>query len=443
MPDRIENLLDSRLNDGRESIGDKLQRESELLRDGLSTGALHRLNEMYENPGSTALTVGGCALLGAGLNFASRAGGRWGTVAKVATYGFGAALGVDVLRRGIPTIGAIADTWNSPTNLDASKGTIAGMAGTALIDYPVMFASGYAGYKIAGRFPPGSLSAPAAITETALNPSVKLGPSSGPIVEQPIRPIRVVEPTLPDLLTPDPATNAARLPELLAKVAAAKPRVLADGLTGAAEPMALPRTLPGGGKPSSFLPEIAEASPASLPVELNPAIESAPPSALGSTGPKRLGWHRFSDEVAALLDQPFNEPPPAPLAEVASTMANGANTLVPPVESQGAFVVLGAARAGGGLAVPKSLFVPSTIPADMLRFAGVDGQSNLSVHVATQHKLIDRVRPVLSSGESPAADQRVVAPTTEAKDDNVKETQDPARDELRAKIRDALNRPRR
>lgn len=442
MPDRVENLLDSRLHDGRESIGDKLQRESELLRDGLSAGALHRLNEMYENPGNTALTVGGCAILGVGLNLASRAGGRWGTVAKVATYGFGAALGVDVLRRGIPTIGALADTWNSPTNLDINKGTIAGMAGTALIDYSVMFASGYTGYKIAGRFPMGSPSAAATITETALDPSVKLGASRGPVVEQPIRPIRLTEPTPPELLTPDPVVNAARLPDLLAKVAAAKPRVLADGLTGTAEPMALPRTLPGG-KPSSFLPEIAEARPASLPVELNPVIETAPPLALGPTGPKRLGWHRFSDEVAALLDQPFNEPPPAPLVEVASAVPNAAKTLVPPIESQGAFVVLGAARAGGALAVPKSLFVPSTIPADMLRFAGVDGQSNLSVHVATQHKLIDRVRPVLSNGEAQASDQRVVAPKTEGKNDNVKETQDPVRDELRTKIRDALNRPRR
>ncbi|MBY0547684.1 MAG: hypothetical protein K2W95_10345 [Candidatus Obscuribacterales bacterium] len=440
MPDRVENLLASPLNDGRESLGDKLQRESELLRDGLSAGALHRLNEMYENPGSTALTVGGCALLGAGLNLARRAGGRWGTVAKVATYGFGAALGVDVIRRGIPSIGAMADTWNSPTNLEVNKGTIAGMAGTALVDYPVMFASGYAGYKVAGRIPMGALSAPSVITETALDPTMKLGNSRGLAVEQAIRPTRPSEPALPDFLAQDSAVNAARLPELLAKVVAARPRVLADGLTGTAEAMVLPRTLPGGGKPSSFLPEIVEARPASLPADLNPTIETVPSSL---TGPKRLGWHRFSDEVAAILDQPFNEPPPSPLSEVALSVPNGAKALAPLAESPGAFAVLGASRAGGALAAPKSTFVPSTIPADMLRFAGVDGQTSLSIHVATQNKLIDRVRPVLSNGEQPAPDQRIVAPPSEARNENVNDTQDPHRDELRAKIRDALNKSRR
>ena len=138
-------------NGANDSVGSKLQRETELLRDGLSLGVVNRLSHMYENPVETAATVAGCATVGAALNIANRAGGRWATAAKVATYGFTAALACDVVRRGVPTIGAMADTWSSANNLATNKETVAQHAGSALVDYPLMMAAGYGGFKAAGK----------------------------------------------------------------------------------------------------------------------------------------------------------------------------------------------------------------------------------------------------------------------------------------------------
>lgn len=152
MPERLDSLLKvAPAANESESVGTKLQREAELLRDGLSTGVVDRLVQMYENPGETALTVGACATIGAGLNIASRMGGRWSTAAKLAGGTFAVMTGVDVIRRGAPTIGAMADTWSSGANLQENKDTVAHYAGSALVDYPVMLASGYAGFKGAGR----------------------------------------------------------------------------------------------------------------------------------------------------------------------------------------------------------------------------------------------------------------------------------------------------
>lgn len=153
MPDeRFENpLTTAPASNDSDSVGAKFQREAELLRDGLSTGAVNRLVQMYENPGETALAVGTCAALGAGLNIASRMGGRWGAAAKLAGGTFAVATGVDLIRRGAPTLGAMADTWSTPANLQANKDTVAHYAGSALVDYPVMLAAGYGGYRAAGR----------------------------------------------------------------------------------------------------------------------------------------------------------------------------------------------------------------------------------------------------------------------------------------------------
>ncbi|MBY0547721.1 MAG: hypothetical protein K2W95_10530 [Candidatus Obscuribacterales bacterium] len=153
MPDeRFENPLKiAPASNDSDSVGAKFQREAELLRDGLSTGAVNRLVQMYENPGETALAVGTCAALGAGLNIASRMGGRWSAAAKLAGGTFAVCTGVDLIRRGAPTIGAMADTWSNPANLQANKDTVAHYAGSALVDYPVMLASGYGGFRAAGK----------------------------------------------------------------------------------------------------------------------------------------------------------------------------------------------------------------------------------------------------------------------------------------------------
>ena len=155
MADRPELALKNQLlaNNDNDSVGTKLQRESELLRDGLSNGVVNRITEMAQNPGDTAVNVAICAGLGAGLNVASRAGGRWATGAKVATYGFGALMGVDIVRRAVPTIGAMGDAWSSNANMQANKDTVAKFAGSALVDYPVMMAAGYGGFRAGGKVP--------------------------------------------------------------------------------------------------------------------------------------------------------------------------------------------------------------------------------------------------------------------------------------------------
>lgn len=151
MPERLDqNLLNTTPAGDNDSFGAKLQREAELLRDGLSGGVVNRLQHLYENPGETAAIVGGCVALGAGLQIAARIGGKVGTAARVAGYGFTALAGVDVARRAVPTFGAMADTWSSADNLDANKSTVAHYAGSALVDYPLMLAAGYGGFQ-AGR----------------------------------------------------------------------------------------------------------------------------------------------------------------------------------------------------------------------------------------------------------------------------------------------------
>lgn len=155
MGERLDNLLDNKINqnNGKDTVGAAFQREYELLRDGLSTGMSDRLHHMVENLGETAVNLGICATAGAALNLASRAGGRWGTAAKIAGGVMGVVAISDVARRAVPTIGAMADTWSSPLNLEANKDTVAKYAGSALIDYPVMLAAGYGGYRLGGMVP--------------------------------------------------------------------------------------------------------------------------------------------------------------------------------------------------------------------------------------------------------------------------------------------------
>lgn len=154
MPDRPELQINNQLAAGNvDSVSAKFQREAELLRDGLGTGIVNRAVEMWENPSDTAVNLGACAGAGLALNLASRAGGRWAAGARIATGVMTLGLGVDVVRRGVPTVGAMADTWSSASHLDASKETVAKFAGSALVDYPVMMLAGYGGYRAGGAIP--------------------------------------------------------------------------------------------------------------------------------------------------------------------------------------------------------------------------------------------------------------------------------------------------
>lgn len=133
------------------------QRQVELLRDGIERGSLQRLNEMRSDVPGTIATVGLSAAFCGGLALARRSGGRWSVAADSAAYILGGFLGVDVLRRAVPTFGAMADTFSSPENLEINKQLVAANLGTALIDYPMMMVCGYGGLRIGAIRSTGSL----------------------------------------------------------------------------------------------------------------------------------------------------------------------------------------------------------------------------------------------------------------------------------------------
>lgn len=152
MPDRPELAINPRVNAAQvDSVGSALQREAELLRDGLGGGIVNRAKEMWNNPGETLLSLSACAVAGGALNLASRAGGRWATASRVAGVILTTSFGFDVARRAVPTLGAMSDTWSNPDLLKSSKETVAKYAGSALVDYPLMMATGYGGFKAAGQ----------------------------------------------------------------------------------------------------------------------------------------------------------------------------------------------------------------------------------------------------------------------------------------------------
>ncbi|MBY0549612.1 MAG: hypothetical protein K2W95_20205 [Candidatus Obscuribacterales bacterium] len=144
-----DNLLDSSIAttvaSNSDSVTAKFQREAELLRDGLSSGFMNRLEHAKEHAVATTLEVAGSFGVGAGLAAMAKAGGRWGTAAKVAGAGFTLMMAGDVSRRAIPTMGAMADAWHSDLNMAHNKDVVGHYAGAALFDYPVMLASGVAG----------------------------------------------------------------------------------------------------------------------------------------------------------------------------------------------------------------------------------------------------------------------------------------------------------
>lgn len=236
MPEeRFENPLKiAPASNDTDSVGAKFQREAELLRDGLSTGVVNRLVQMYESPGETALTVGACAAVGAGLNIASRMGGRWSAAAKLAGGTFAVATGVDIIRRGAPTLGAIADTWSTPANLQANKDTVAHYAGSALVDYPVMLASGYGGFRAAGKIQGANIN----VRIGEFNKDVGFGPKppvveSGRLLDFKVHRLdasafqnsSVINPTFYPTILPFDVLGSSRPAEKLERVNAAEPPV--------------------------------------------------------------------------------------------------------------------------------------------------------------------------------------------------------------------------
>ncbi len=168
MSERFENSNLLNQNLAEDTWGAALRREADLLGTGLTRGATQRLTEMKDNLPDTLANAAACFGLGAALNIASRAGGRWGMAAKVIGGVFLVGGAIDIGRRAAPTLGAIGDTWNSADNLEQNKETVARYAGTAVVDYPFMLLTGYAGFK-AGGF----TSRPAQFTINEITPRAK------------------------------------------------------------------------------------------------------------------------------------------------------------------------------------------------------------------------------------------------------------------------------
>ncbi|MBY0548271.1 MAG: hypothetical protein K2W95_13330 [Candidatus Obscuribacterales bacterium] len=137
----------------RETDDSALERTGKLLVEGFLAGGKERAKELSDAPAELCGTVALCAATGAALNLMSRAGGRWGTAAKAASGTMAVLLAGDVLRRGVPTVGAIANNWHSPENFEHNKDVVSAYAGSALVDYPLMLVAGYAGFRGAGAIP--------------------------------------------------------------------------------------------------------------------------------------------------------------------------------------------------------------------------------------------------------------------------------------------------
>lgn len=163
-----------------------LERTEKLLFDGILGGAKQRTEELWQNPVELSGTAVLCAASGAALNLMNRAGGRWGLAAKATSGTMALVMAGDVVRRGVPTVGAVIDTWNSPTNFEHNKNVVGAYAGSALVDYPLMMLSGYAGFRGASALPVrGDLAAVARALQIARGSSEQIS-GNGPYELPPI-----------------------------------------------------------------------------------------------------------------------------------------------------------------------------------------------------------------------------------------------------------------
>lgn len=151
MMERVELTLG--LHPQQDTDSSALERTEKLLFEGLLGGAKQRTEELSKNPVELCSTVALCAAGGAALNLMNRAGGRWGLAAKATSGTMALLTAGDVVRRGVPTVAAVMDTWSSTTNLEHDKNVVAAYAGSALVDYPLMMVSGYAGFRGANALP--------------------------------------------------------------------------------------------------------------------------------------------------------------------------------------------------------------------------------------------------------------------------------------------------
>ncbi len=127
-------------------VSSSFQSELQNIREGLSQGFSQRTEHAKDNLLATGVEVAGSFGVGAALMAASKAGGRWGLAADVAGTAMLIGMGADVFRRGKNVYEAYSVApGNSVQDQVARREAIAQNVGSALFDYPVMMASGFAG----------------------------------------------------------------------------------------------------------------------------------------------------------------------------------------------------------------------------------------------------------------------------------------------------------
>lgn len=122
-------------------------REVEMLQRGIVTGATDRAQNVVNDWQTTALELSLSASAGFLLSAAAKKGGLAGDLAKTVAYGV---LATDVVRRGVPTVNAMIDTAVNPASASANSEVVARNLGSAVVDYPLMAASGLVGAKLHG-----------------------------------------------------------------------------------------------------------------------------------------------------------------------------------------------------------------------------------------------------------------------------------------------------
>lgn len=138
-----DGLHDSQVAHNNDSINGALQSQWEVIRDGLSQGMSARAQQAQDNSLLTGVEIASSFGLGAGLAMAAKAGGRWTQAAEGAGVLFAGMMGYDLTKRGM----AIHDAYSS-TSAETMQGqqmrkdAIAQYAGSGLVDYSLMFASG-------------------------------------------------------------------------------------------------------------------------------------------------------------------------------------------------------------------------------------------------------------------------------------------------------------
>ncbi|MBX9569762.1 MAG: hypothetical protein K2X77_12770 [Candidatus Obscuribacterales bacterium] len=127
-------------------VSSSFQTELQNIREGLSQGFSERTQHAKDNLLVTGVEVAGSFGVGAALMAAAKAGGRWGVAADVAGKVMLLGMGADVLRRGANVYDAYSVApGNTVQDQLTRREAIAQNLGTAMFDYPVMMASGFAG----------------------------------------------------------------------------------------------------------------------------------------------------------------------------------------------------------------------------------------------------------------------------------------------------------